>query len=189
MLKKARAVVLHRCQGDLGDTTERPGSSEASCQRPGLCVGGQGEDVVSGTLVQSTSQVDDLVPEPGSPETSPRGGKLARLPPASCRGRVVKELGAGQVGVTDTTGDNEGLQKRYSTTSLPWPYLGVPQLVQATGVAVATGDKVGQLPGGHLAAEVGELVHQCGGAVAAAEDDGAGADLGEWGENIKQQTN
>ena len=38
---------------------------------------------------------------------------------------------------------------------------------------------VGQLPGGHLAAEVGELGGPGGGVNAATEDDGVGADLGE----------
>ena len=41
------------------------------------------------------------------------------------------------------------------------------------------GDVVGQLPGGHLAAEVGVFGDQGEGAIAAAEDDGGGADLGE----------
>ena len=41
------------------------------------------------------------------------------------------------------------------------------------------GDVVGQLPGGHLAAEVGVLGDQGGGVTAASEDDVGGADLGE----------
>ena len=57
------------------------------------------------------------------------------------------------------------------------PYLGLPHLVEAAGVVVAAGDVVGQLPGGHLAAEVGVLGDQGGGAIAATEDDGGGADL------------
>ena len=43
----------------------------------------------------------------------------------------------------------------------------------------AAGDVVGQLPGGHLAAEVGDLGDEGEGARAATEDDGGGADLGE----------
>ena len=41
------------------------------------------------------------------------------------------------------------------------------------------GDVVGQLPGGHLAAEVGVFGDEGVGASAATEDDGGGADLGE----------
>ena len=59
------------------------------------------------------------------------------------------------------------------------PYLGLPHCVVAAGVSVPTGDVVGQLPGGHLAAEVGDLGHQGEGVTAATEDDGGGADLGE----------
>ena len=59
------------------------------------------------------------------------------------------------------------------------PYLGLPHGVDAAGVPVAAGDVVGQLPGGHLAAEVGDLRHQGGSGKAATEDDGGGADLGE----------
>ena len=44
---------------------------------------------------------------------------------------------------------------------------------------VAPSDVVGQLPGGHLAAEVGVLGDEGGGGIAATEDDGGGADLGE----------
>ena len=44
---------------------------------------------------------------------------------------------------------------------------------------VAPCDEVGQLPGGHLAAEVGVLGDHGEGAKAATEDDGGGADLGE----------
>ena len=41
------------------------------------------------------------------------------------------------------------------------------------------GEVVGQLPGGHLATQVGELGDQGVGVGAATEDDGGGADLGE----------
>ena len=41
------------------------------------------------------------------------------------------------------------------------------------------GDVVGQLPGGHLAAEVGVFGDQGAGVRAATKDDGGGADLGE----------
>ena len=37
------------------------------------------------------------------------------------------------------------------------PYLGLPLHVEAAGVLEPAGDVVGQLPGGHLAAEVGVL--------------------------------
>ena len=40
------------------------------------------------------------------------------------------------------------------------PYLGLPKRVVAAGVVVAAGDVVGQLLGGHLAAEVGDLGDQ-----------------------------
>ena len=59
------------------------------------------------------------------------------------------------------------------------PYLGLPKRVVAAGVVVAAGDVVGQLPGGHLAAEVVDFRDQGEGAKAATEDDGGGADLGE----------
>ena len=59
------------------------------------------------------------------------------------------------------------------------PYLGLSHLVEGAGVVVASGDVVGQLPGGHLAAEVGVLGDEGVGARAATEDDGGGADLGE----------
>ena len=61
------------------------------------------------------------------------------------------------------------------------PYLGLSHLVEATatGVGEPASDVVGQLPGGHLAAEVGVLGDQGGTGVAATEDDGGGADLGE----------
>ena len=52
------------------------------------------------------------------------------------------------------------------------PYLGLPHGVVATGMVGAAGDVVGQLPGGHLAAEVGVLGDQGGGGIAATEDDG-----------------
>ena len=57
------------------------------------------------------------------------------------------------------------------------PYLGLPRCVEAAGVVPPPGDVVGQLPGGHLAAEVGVLGDE--GGIAATEDDGGGADLGE----------
>ena len=44
---------------------------------------------------------------------------------------------------------------------------------------VASGDVVWQLPGGHLVAEVGVLGDEGVGGIAATEDDGGGADLGE----------
>ena len=59
------------------------------------------------------------------------------------------------------------------------PYLGPPHHVVATGVGSPASDVVGQLPGGHLAAEVGVHGDQGGAGVAATEDDGGGADLGE----------
>ena len=59
------------------------------------------------------------------------------------------------------------------------PYLGLPRCVVAAGVVVPAGDGVGQLPGGHLAAEVGVLGDHGEGAIPATEDDGGGADLGE----------
>ena len=59
------------------------------------------------------------------------------------------------------------------------PYLGLPHIVVAAGVAYAPGDVVGQLPGGHLAAEVVDFRDQGEGAKAATEYDGGGADLGE----------
>ena len=65
------------------------------------------------------------------------------------------------------------------------PYLGLPHRVEAAGMAVPTGDVVGQLPGGHLAAEVGVLGDKGGGAIAATEDDGGGADLGE--ESVEEE--
>ena len=48
-------------------------------------------------------------------------------------------------------------------------------------MVVAAGEVVGQLPGGHIAAEVGVLGDEGVGATAAREDDGGGADLGEEG--------
>ena len=59
------------------------------------------------------------------------------------------------------------------------PYLGLPHRVEAAGMAVPTGDVVGQLPGGHLAAEVVDFRDQGEGAKAATKYDGGGADLGE----------
>ena len=59
------------------------------------------------------------------------------------------------------------------------PYLGLPKRVVAAGVVVAAGDVVGQLLGGHLAAEVGDLGDQGEGVKATTEDDGGGADLGK----------
>ena len=59
------------------------------------------------------------------------------------------------------------------------PYLGLPHRVEAAAVVVPAGDVVGQLPGGHLAAEVGVLGDEGVGAIAATEYDGGGADLGE----------
>ena len=62
------------------------------------------------------------------------------------------------------------------------PYLGLPHRVEAAGVETPAGDVVGQLPGGHLAAEVGDLGDEGKGVVgvkAATEDDGGGAELGE----------
>ena len=60
-----------------------------------------------------------------------------------------------------------------------WPYLGLPHRVEAAGVEVATCDVGGQLPGGHLAVEVGDLGDQGVGVPAATEDDGCRVDLGE----------
>ena len=63
-----------------------------------------------------------------------------------------------------------------------WSYLGLPHLVDAAGVCLAAGDVVRQLPGGHLATEVGDLGDEGKGVVgvkAATEDDGGGAELGE----------
>ena len=59
------------------------------------------------------------------------------------------------------------------------PYLGLLHHVVAAGVVVAAGDVVGQLPGGHLATEVGVLGDEGVCAAAATEDDCGGADLGE----------
>ena len=59
------------------------------------------------------------------------------------------------------------------------PYLGLSRCVEATGVGVAAREVVGQLPGGHLAAEVGVFGDEGVGGIAATEDDGGGADLGE----------
>ena len=117
--------------------------------------------------------------QPRSPETRARGGKLAGLPPASCRGGVVQQLGAGQVQapIIPPTGDNEDLDR--DTAPPARPYLGLPRCVVAAGVVPPAGDVVGQLPGGHLAAEVGVLGDEGAGAKAATEDDGGGADLGE----------
>ena len=50
------------------------------------------------------------------------------------------------------------------------PYLGLPHRVVVAGVVGPAGDVVGQLPGGHLAAEVGDLGDQGAGARAATED-------------------
>ena len=58
------------------------------------------------------------------------------------------------------------------------PYLGLPHHVVAAGVAVPPGDVVGQLPGGHLAAEVGVFGDPGVGTSATSEDDGGGVDLG-----------
>ena len=59
------------------------------------------------------------------------------------------------------------------------PYLGLPRHVPTAGVNPPAGDVVGQLPGGHLAAEVGVFGDEGGGVTASREDDGGGADLGE----------
>ena len=58
------------------------------------------------------------------------------------------------------------------------PYLGLTHVVEAAGVGQPAGDVVGQLPGGHLAAE-GVLGDEGVAALAARENDGGGADLGE----------
>ena len=60
-----------------------------------------------------------------------------------------------------------------------WSYPGLSHRVEAAGVASPAGDVVGQLPGGHLAAEVVDFRDQGEGAKAATEYDGGGADLGE----------
>ena len=117
--------------------------------------------------------------QPRSPQTPAGRGKLAGLPPPSCRGGVVQQLGAGQVQapIIPPTGDNEDLDR--DTAPPVQPYLGLPRCVDAAGVEGAAGDVVGQLPGGHLAAEVGVLGDEGAGAKAATEVDGGGADLGE----------
>ena len=91
-------VVLHCCQGDLGDTVVDPGSREEPGLAPGLAVRGPGQDGVHVILAITTaaSHMNHLS-QSGSPETRARGGKLAGLPPPSCRGGVVQQLGAAQV--------------------------------------------------------------------------------------------
>ena len=168
-------VVLHCCQGDLGDTGALPGSSEDPGLAPGLGVRGPGQDGVQGTAIIASSQIYHLS-KSGSPETRARGGKLAGLPPPSCRGGVVQQLGAGQA---RAAGDDEDLERDIAPPLPARPYLGLPHGVVATGMVEAAGDVVGQLPGGHLAAEVGVLGDQGGGVTTATEDDGGGADLGE----------
>jgi hypothetical protein len=62
----------------------------------------------------------DHLSESGSRGTSARGGKLAGLPPPSCRGGVVQQLGAGQaVGPVSATGDDEDLDRDTAPPASP----------------------------------------------------------------------
>ena len=104
-------VVLHCCKGDLGDTVVVPGNREDPGLAPGLGVRGPGQDGVQGTAIVASGQMDHLS-ETSSPGTPAGGGKLAGLPPPSCRGGVVQQLGAGQgLGPSVAAGDNEDLDR------------------------------------------------------------------------------
>ena len=48
------AVVLHYCQGDLGDTVKSPGSSQDTGLDPGLGVRGPGQDGVYVMAIRAT---------------------------------------------------------------------------------------------------------------------------------------
>ena len=114
-------VVLHCCQGDLGDTVDRPGSSEDTGLGPGLGVRGPGQDGVHGILAITTAASHmNHQSKSGSPETRARGGKLAGLPPPFCRGGVVQQLGAGQALVPIIgTGDDEDLDRDTAPPAIP----------------------------------------------------------------------
>ena len=112
-------VVLHCCQGDLGDTVPCPGSSKDPGLAPGLGVRGPGQDGVQVTAIMSSGQIYQLS-ESRSPETIAGGGKLAGLPPPSCRGGVVQQLGAGQaLEVIIAAGDDEDLDRDTATPASP----------------------------------------------------------------------
>ena len=114
-------VVLHRCQGDLGDTVEVPGNSQDPGLAPGLCVRGPGQDGVHVILAITTAARHmNHLSKSGSPETIARGGKLAGLPPPSCRGGVVQQLGAGQaLGPNVAAGDDEDLDRDTAPPASP----------------------------------------------------------------------
>ena len=97
----------------------RPGSSEDTGLGPGLGVRGPGQDGVQGTAIVASGQMNHLS-ESGSPGTPAGGGKLAGLPPPSCRGGVVQQLGAGQeLVLTKATGDDEDLDRDTAPPASP----------------------------------------------------------------------
>ena len=148
-------VVLHCCQGDLGDTRVPPGSSQDTGLAPGLGVRGPGQDGVHVFLAitEASDHMYDLF-KPGSPQITAGGGKATALSPPSSRGGVVQQLGGGQVvGPIPPTSYDEDLD-RDTAPSVGPPYLGLPHQVPAACMKPPAGDMVGQLPGGHLAAEV-----------------------------------
>ena len=96
-----------------------PGSSEDTGLGPGLGVLVPGQDEVQETVIPASGQMDHLS-ESGSLGTSARGGKLAGLPPPSCRGGVVQQLGAGQeLGPITPTGDDEDLDRDTAPPASP----------------------------------------------------------------------